>query len=430
MPEPHVASNEPTKTDAADPPVRAALVLLAMLSATTILSQFYRSSTAVIAPELIRDLSLTPEQLGLANASFFLALMAVQIPVGILFDRIGARVTVAILAMVSVVGAALHFVAEDGRGLTLARLLVGLGHGGSFMATIFLISRWWPRERWSTSMSWVFAISMLGVMLAGTPLALASEAIGWRRSFLVMAVVSGLVGLLFFLAVRDDPPGRNVRSRPAEGALTALSGFIAVLRLPGLLKIMALQAAAYAVMASIMGLWSGPYLHDVHGLDAVARGNVLIAMALAQTCGTLLYGPLDRLLNTRKRIAVAGALGTIALLAALAASPRPPTWLAIGLLIALCTVSAYGVVVVTHARSLYPEHLAGRGATTANIAQLFGCAAVPFATGHIPGLFPISATGYAPAAYQWIFAAIAASLTLGLAVYLTSRDIRPRPAAA
>ena len=420
--------DEPLPASAADPPARAALLLLLMLSATTILSQFYRSSTTVIAPELIRDLSLTPEQLGLANASFFLALMAVQVPVGILFDRVGARITVAVLALAAVAGSALHAVVADGLGLTIARLLVGIGHGGSFMATIFLISRWWPRDRWSTTMSWVFAISMLGVMLAGTPLAMASEAIGWRRSFLAMSLVSGLVGLLFLALVTDDPPGRAAPHRAMESALVALRGFLDIIRLPGLLKIMGLQATAYAVMASIMGLWCGPYLHDVHGLDALARGNVLIAMALAQTAGTLLYGPLDRVLNTRKWIAVGGAVATIAVLAALAAAPRPPTALAIGLLVLLCAVSAYGIHVVTHARSLYPERLAGRGATTANIAQLLGCAAVPFATGYIPGLFPITSAGYAPAAYQWIFAAIAVSLTLGLAVYLTSRDIKPRPA--
>ncbi|HVY41921.1 MAG TPA: MFS transporter, partial [Hyphomicrobiaceae bacterium] len=57
------------------PPLPAAAVLIAMLSATTILSQFFRSSTNVIAPELIRDLSLTSEALGLANSAFFLALL-------------------------------------------------------------------------------------------------------------------------------------------------------------------------------------------------------------------------------------------------------------------------------------------------------------------------------------------------------------------
>ena len=408
------------------PPRGAAVLLIAMLTLTTSLSQFYRSSTTVIAPELIRDLRLTPEMLGFANSCFFLALMAVQVPVGLLFDRLGARLTVIGLSLPAVAGALLHATIETGAGLAMARFLLGVGHGASFMSTIFLISRWWPRERWSQTISWVFASSMLGVILAGTPLAVASEWLGWRGAFIAMSILSLSTGALF-LVISDDPPGRAARRPGHETLATALFGFIEVLRIPGLMRVLGLQLVAYAVMASIMGLWAGPYLNDVHGFSALERGNTLIVMALAQTAGTLAFGPLDRIFNSRKHVAVVGALMTIAVLVGLASSPRPPAWLAVTLLVALCAVSSYGVMVVTHARSLYPEHLAGRGTTTANIAQLVGCALLPLGTGFIPGLFPVTAAGYAPVAYQWIFAAIAAALAAGLAIYLTAKDIRPRP---
>lgn len=394
-----------------------------MLSATTVLSQFFRTSVTVIAPELIVELKLTPEALGMANAIFFFALMAAQVPVGILFDRIGVRLTVGILAVLSVVGALWHAVVRDGSELIAARFLLGLGFGGSFMSVVVLCSRWYPRARWATAMSWVFGLSMIGVVLAGTPLALAAEWLGWRTVFVIMAGVSALVGLAFVWLVRDDPPGKVPVAHPSETLTGALAGFISVLRLPGLLRVLGLQTVAYAVMATIMGLWAGPYLHDVHGLDAVARGNVLIAMAVAQFLGVLAFGPMDRIFDTRKWVAVSGASATILVLLALAADP--PTALAIVLIIGLCATSAYGVAVVTHARTFYPDHLAGRGATTANMAQLFGCAMVPVVTGYIPNWFPQTAAGYSPVAYQWIFATIAASLAAGLMVYATASDVRP-----
>ena len=403
--------------------MRAAAILIVMLSATTILSQFFRSSVTVIAPELIVELKLTPEALGMANAIFFFALMAAQVPVGILFDRIGVRFTVGGLAVLSVAGALWHAVVRDGSELIAARFLLGLGFGGSFMSVVVLCSRWYPRARWATAMSWVFSLSMIGVVLAGTPLALAAQWMGWRSAFVIMAGVAALVGLLFVWLVRDDPPGQVAAAHPPETLAGALAGFVAVLRLPGLLQVLGLQTVAYAVMATIMGLWAGPYLHDVHGLDAVARGNVLIAMAMAQFLGVLAFGPMDRIFDTRKWVAISGATATILVLLALASNP--PTTLAIALIIGLCATSSYGVAVVTHARTFYPDHLAGRGATTANMAQLFGCAMVPVVTGYIPNWFPQTAAGYSPVAYQWIFATIAASLAAGLAVYATSRDVRP-----
>lgn len=408
---------------------RQASALIAMLIATTALSQFFRASTNVIAPELIRDLSLTPEMLGFANACFFIALGAAQVPVGILFDRIGARVTVFLLAFLAVAGSAAHLVVTDGRELAAVRFLTGLGHGGSFMATVFLVSRWYPRARWATALSWVFSASMLGIIAAGTPLALAANALGWRNAFLLMAGVQLLIGVLFLLLVRDNPPGVIVPPRQTETLLGALKGFATIVRLPGLMRVMALQLVAYAVIATMLGLWAGPYLHDVHGLGTIERGNILIAMAAGQTVGVLLVGPLDRIFDTRKWVATGGAIATILTLLALAASPKPPTALAIALLVLVAAVSSYGVVVVAHGRSFYPEPLAGRGATTFNFAQVVGCALMPIGTGMIAGLFPQTATGYSPVAYQWIFASIALSLAAGLAVYLTSSDAKPSAAA-
>ncbi len=412
---------------ARDLPRGAVVALIGMLAATTVLSQFYRSSLTIIAPRLISELGLTPAALGFANACFFWALLAVQVPVGVLFDRVGARLTVTVLAAVSVAGAVLHAVAASGNDIAVARVLLGIGHGGSFMATVFLISRWYPRARWATALSWVFGLSMIGVVMAGTPLAAVTEAWGWRTAFAGMAVISGLIGLLFLLLVRDDPPGLSPPLRQPEGLLAAVAGFGAVLRLPGLLRVLGLQTVAYAVIATVMGLWTGPYLAHVHGLTAVESGNVLIVMAVANTLGVLVYGPMDRHFNSRKTVAIAGALLTLAALVLLALSPRPPLAVAVAGLVALSAVSAYGIVVVTHCRTFYPERLAGRGATTANMAQLLGCAGLPMLTGLIPAAFPVTEGRYSPVAYQWIFATIAAALAIGLAIYLTSKDAKPRP---
>jgi hypothetical protein len=88
--------------------------------------------------------------------------------------------------------------------------------------------------------------------------------------------------------------------------------------------------------------------------------------------------------------------------------------------------------VASHARSIYPESLAGRSATTASTARLAGCAPMPTGTGFILAGFPANRpqTGYSPVAYWWIFASIASSFSAGLAVYLTSRDRIPGAAEA
>ncbi|MBU2090556.1 MAG: MFS transporter, partial [Alphaproteobacteria bacterium] len=224
------------------------------------------------------------------------------------------------------------------------------------------------------------------------------------------------------------PPGQPPVARQAESLRDIFGGLWAVWRTPGLGKVLAVHTFAYASQSTVLGLWAGPYLHDIHGLGAVGRGNVLLAMGAAQICGLLIFGPLDRLFNTRKWVIIAGGVLSVSILAALAALHQPPVWLAIGLMVGLCLVTTYSLVIVAHGRSLFPDHLAGRGITTVNIAQVIGCAFLPIATGIIVNAFPSSASGYDELGYRYAFGFIGLSLAAGLAIYATATDSKPKPA--
>lgn len=401
--------------------------LILLLVAVTSVSQFFRASAGVIAPELMRDLALGPETLGLASSAFFIALGFAQIPVGMLFDRVGPRLTVGALTLLSVLGAALHAMADSGAMLVTSRAVLGLGSAASFMSVVILSSRWFPRERLSLTLSWVFSASQIGILAATTPLALATEAFGWRWAFAASGVATAMIAGAFLWFVTDDPPGRTPPPRQAETLRQVLQGVFEVWRTPGLLKILAAHMFIYASMVTVLGLWAGPYLRDVHGLDGVARGNVLFAMATAQVVGILCFGPLDRIFNTRKWIVVAGGFGTLAVLAILAAVPGLPLAAATVLLVLLCGVTSYSLVVVAHGRGLFPDRLAGRGVTTVNIAQVTGSAILPILTGLIVGAVPEEFGARPEAAYRLAFAAIGFCLAAGISVYLTAGDAKPRP---
>lgn len=404
---------------------RAGARLIGMLAAMTVLSQFYRISGGVIAPELMRDLGLTSGTLGTANGAFFLALAFLQLPCGMLFDRYGPRRTIACLTVIAVVGALAHAAATSALSLIVARALLGVGCAGSFMGAVVLTSRWYPGEHMTAVMSWVFALSNLGTLLGATPLAWASETIGWRLAFVAMAGATGIVGIVFFIFVRDRPDGRPFEGN-GESLADILRGIFDVLRTRGLPRILAMHTFAYASMLTVLGLWAGPYLYDVYGMSPVGRGNVLLAMGIAQVLGILCYGPLDRLLDSRKTVIIGGTLMTLAVLAGLALPSALPVEAAAALLVAHCFVTSYGIVIVAHGRSLFPDHLAGRAVTIVNLAQVAGCTLLPIVTGFLIDLFP-TAQGKAPlAAYRVVFAVIAVALAGGLAVYAGIKDSRPR----
>jgi MFS family permease len=399
-----------------------------MLAATAVLAQFFRTSTAILGPELIRDLDLSPEAFSLANASFFIALLLAQIPVGLAYDRFGARLTAAALFVPMASGAMLHGLADNGMQMAVARFVTGVGCAAGFTASVVLVSAWFSRPSWSMTLSWLIALSHLGAVLAGTPLAAATQLIGWRFTFVAMGLAAVLIGYLFVLIVRDRPPGSKRPPAAARGP-DILYGLRQVLRTRGMGRLLVMFMVGYAVLVTVQVLWAAPYLHDVHGLDTLERGHVLLGMAVAQIVGTLLVGPMDRMLNTRKWVVVAAASLTLASLIGLAVGPVPLP-VAVVLLLVLSGSSTYGSVLYAQVRGLFPDHLAGRSATITNMAPLLGASLLPTLTGFIPPLFPMPGRGegYSQLAYQGIFAALAICLAVGLAIYLTARDVKPRPA--
>ena len=202
-----------------------------------------------------------------------------------------------------------------------------------------------------------------------------------------------------------------------------------ILRVRALWPLLAIAGTAYAVVACILGLWAGPYLFDMHGLDPAARGAVIIWIPIGMMLGNLLISPLDRVLDTRKRIIVTCALATVAILVVLAAVPRPPLLLITVSFALIGFVSAYTTLIIAHGRGFYSDRQMGRGVTVVNTAVLLGAGVLQGLTGLIAGVLAPGAASLPPDIYRVIFATLAVVLACALLVYRRCPDVPPSAAA-
>lgn len=401
--------------------------IYAVLCAGYVASQFYRVSTAVIAPELMRTLTISPEAMGLVTGIFFLVFAAAQLPVGVLLDRFGPRRVMSGLFILAVVGAGLFAVAEGTTGLLIGRGLTGLGCAAGLMGSMVAMARWFPQSRFSQLTALLYFIGGMGFLLATAPLAQVSEIIGWRGAFWLMAGVTGALALLLFAVVRDAPPGHAAATAKSESAGEIWQGVKAILAHKQLRQLCAMQFVCYATVLSSIGLWAGPYFNDIHGLTGAERGNILLLMNLSTLFGILGYAQVERWANTRKATIITGALVSAVLLTVLAVVPGLGLWSATALLVAFGFTSSYVMLLHAHARAMLPDHLIGRGMTFQNLAVFLGVFAFQAATGVIVGWFETDAGGAAPElAYRCVYAFLAVCTVLALFFYRQTSDVRPR----
>src|SRR3546814_3002254 len=124
----------------------------------------------------------------------------------------------------------------------------------------------------------LLAVCNLGVIASTAPLAAFSAAFGWRGAFLVTAALTVLLFGLSWLAIRDRPATTGNDTPAPETIGQTLRGIGTVLRHPAFPSLFAIFFNVYAIFITILGLWAGPFLHDVYGLDTAGRGNVGIFM--------------------------------------------------------------------------------------------------------------------------------------------------------
>jgi MFS family permease len=176
----------------------------------------------------------------------------------------------------------------------------------------------------------------------------------------------------------------------------------------------------------VQGLWGGPFLREVHGMSPIEAGNVLLSAVIAYQLGMLAFGPLDRMLDTRKRIAIGGSLVIISLLATLALVSQPPIWLPIVAIVAIGFFSASSTMVMTHGRGIFPDRLIGRGIATINTAVMLGVACMQTLSGIIVGAFePLADGARSETAYRALFGVLTLVLITAVAIYSRSQDVRP-----
>jgi MFS family permease len=404
-----------------------AILTMAPLCIGLILAQFYRSMGAVIAPELAVDLGLGPEALGILVAAFLIGFSLCQVPIGIALDRWGTRVSVPPLLGLAAIGAGIFASATDLFGLVLGQLCMGAGSAGNFIGAAMIGMRWFPSDRFATVNAAVIGTGGLGYLLSASPLTALVATLGWRGTFWVAAAATLSVAVLVALITRDAPPGHSFYQRRPESLGDMAAGFAIILRTRSLWLIAPIGMFGYGALMSLRGLWIGPYLDDVHGLGAAARGDILLAISAIYLVSAFGYGPLDRILNSRKRVILGGGLGVLALFCMLAIWPQIPLAAAVLILCLYSLLCCYYQVSIAHTRDFFPDHLVGRGVTTANLFIVGGSGFVQFATGFVIDALPLTPAGRpSEVAFRWLFAYLALLLAVSFAFYAGVPDIPPR----
>jgi len=403
-------------------------LIFAIASSLFFLSQFYRVSNAVIAPQLIQDLTLDTKSIGLMSASFFYAFAITQIPISLLLDKLGPRIMMTTLSVVGVIGAVIFSLADSLTIGVMGRALLGVGMACNLMGPYKLFSLWFSPRVFASLAGIFVAFGSLGNMIATTPLVILVEQVGWRSGFQIIAFISLILAFLFYIIVRDRPQQDTAQSEPVATSINtgqAISNLRVLFKQKDYWIISLGTFGRYGVYAAFQALWAGPYLMEVIGLSALTTGNLILLLNLGMILGSPICGTLsDKVFRTRKWVIVAGSIGNVLTIMVMAILPVNLPIFVFGLLFfGFGFFNATGILMYPHIKELMPLEMSGAAMTGINFFTMIGPALFLQGLGMLmQTLYPAASRG--PEAFQAAFIACIACLALITILYCFTNERR------
>ncbi|MDB5407413.1 MAG: proP [Rhodospirillales bacterium] len=374
-------------------------------------SYVFRGVNLVLAPLLSRDLGIDATALGGLTSAYLVGFAGFQIPLGLLLDRYGPRRVEAVLLVGAAAGSAIFAIGDNVTTLIIGRGLIGIGVSVCLVGAVKALSLWFPLEKLSFLNGAIFALGGLGGAATGTPVELLMHVLGWRALFLCLAGLTLAVALLVLLVAPEHPGNPGKSSSLAE----QWHGLAGIMRSRIFWSIALLPSVGTGVFLAVQGLWAGPFMRDVEGLDAADTAANVVISALAMVAGGFALGWVARQLDRRGVSTYLTASAALVVFLAvqteiIAGAPLPAAlqWTLYGFF-GSATMLVYAVL-----QGLFPVAMTGRLGAASTLLAFVLAFVFQIGFGAIVDLWPRDAAGHAPAA------AHLAAWTVGLAAQLAA----------
>jgi sugar phosphate permease len=315
-------------------PTRRRWIGWAALAGAFVLVNFHRVSTAVLADTLSRVFDTTGAELGLLHSAFFYVYAPMQLFAGILADRWGTRRVATVGSAVMGLGVVWFSFTDTYLVGFLARLLIGLGGGVIYIATLRYCANWFRSDEFATVTGLTLSASAVGGLLAATPLALLVAAVGWRDGLLGVGLSGFVITAAVFLLVRDRPAAAGLS--PVEGTPESesgddslsdvLAGVRAVFdsRDTWIMGWMLFFAAG--INFTVMGLWGVPYVVQAYDVSVETASLYTLVGNAGLLFGSPILGWLSDRLEERTGIILVAAVLYFLAYSSIVALGTPPLW--------------------------------------------------------------------------------------------------------
>ncbi len=268
-----------------------------------------RVSVSVMHRYLQIDFNINEAQFGILSASFYIPYILMQIPVGLMVDRMSIRWVLTIMSLLTAFACCVFGLADSLLLASVGRMLIGFTAAFAFVSALRLATSWFPPSMMGLLAGLTQAIGMLGAASGQAPVAFLVGHVGWRHSMLVIAFVFIMLSFFLYQFVRDKPKVKSCTVKGcAQEKVSILESLRIVLSLPQTWLNALFTGFLFAPTAVIGESLGTAYLQYGRGFPANTAAFIAGLIFIGWTLGGPFAGWLSDRLGRRKPVMIVSSI--------------------------------------------------------------------------------------------------------------------------
>ncbi|QII05254.1 MFS transporter [Rhodococcoides fascians A25f] len=334
-----------------------------------IIGVLHRTSFGVAGLSAADRFSVSPSLLSSFVVLQVIVYAAMQIPAGVLLDRIGSRRMIAAGALIMASAQITLALTESLPVAVAARAFVGVGDALTFISVLRLVPRWFSPRRVPIVSQLTGLLGQLGQVLSAVPFLILLNGPGWTFAFGSAAALGLLAVVLVIALVRDRPDDSSTLDTEPTSLRQTIAAIAQVWRRPGTrLGFFSHMGTQFSITVFAL-LWGVPYLTSAQGLSASTAGALLTVSVAAAVVSGIVVGLLTgRYPMRRSWLVLAIMISNATMWAIVLSLPGPaPLWLLVLLVVVISVGGPGSVIGFDLARTFNPSANLGTAQGMVNI---------------------------------------------------------------
>lgn len=353
-----------------------------------------RIAPSAMELSLRHHFALTATGFGLLSSAYYYAYVPMQVPVGMLMDRLGPRRLLTFACLICALGTLLFASTKVTSFAIMARVFIGIGSAFAYVGVLKIATIWFPEDRLAMIAGLTAALGTIGAMIGDNVMMKITLLSGWQQTLISTGIIGFVLAGIIWFTIHD-----HKKDLESGGTIDTfhqnIKDLIIILKTKQIWLNGLFGCLIYLPTTVFAELWGIPYLENAHGLSSTDASFANSLIFLGFTVGAPIMGLISDKIHKRILPMSIGAIIASVLMLVIIYVPNLPVRTLNICMFSLGLFYSCQAIVFAVGRELSPGEAAGTAFAVTNMLVMLGAMLIQPLVGHLLDLSFTSRTSQA-----------------------------------